>query len=102
MFMMMSFQTKAAPPEGDAVRSSLRGDCAHEFTALLADRRHDGLIPDFGHADSPAEVRALRPRPTPPGCSHFLNGDARRLLSLPCLARGCQQRNAPAQDIFDK
>src|SRR5262249_651919 len=87
-----------APPKGDAVISSLRSGRARELATLLADHRRDGVVPDFGHADSPAEVRALRRRPAPPGCSHFLNGDARRLLSPPRLASSCQQRHAPLQD----
>src|SRR5262249_33999506 len=85
-------------PRGDAVMSSLRSDRARAFAALLADHRRDGVVPDFGCADSPAEVRALSWRPAPPGGSHFLNGDARRLLSLSRLARTCHPRRAPLQD----
>src|SRR5262249_45113700 len=88
--LAMCFSPKeGASPEGDAVMSSLRGDRVREFATLLADRWHYGLIPDFGHADSPAEVRALPRRPAPPGRGHFLNSDARCLLSLSRLPCGC-------------
>src|SRR5262245_52163515 len=78
--------------------NSFRSDRAHEFATLFADHRHDGGIPNFGDADAPAEMRALAGSPAPPGGSHFLNGDARRLLSLSRLASSCQQRHAPLQD----
>src|SRR5262249_44081800 len=88
--LTMSVSPKeGASPEGDAV-SSLRSNRAREFATLLADRWHYGLIPDFGHADSPAEVRALPRRPAPPARYHLLNSDALCLLSLSRLACGCQ------------